>query len=80
MYWEYRNHMIAVSIMVAITVLNIALAINFLTANGRALAAAFTGQTIFVLAGIELVAVLTTYVVSKYRPVTPPPRPRAAVS
>ena len=72
MDWSAKNHSVAMSIMAAITLLNIVLAINFLSANGRALAAAFNSQTIFLLAGIELVAVLTAYVVSKHRPITQP--------
>jgi hypothetical protein len=67
-----KYNAVALFIMVAITLLNIALAVNFLSANGRALAAAFTSQTIFVLAGVELIAVLATYVVCKYRPIIPP--------
>jgi hypothetical protein len=66
-----KNNTLALSIMVAITLLNIALAVNFLSANGRAMAAAFTSHTIFMLAGIELIAVLVTYVVSTHRPVIP---------
>ena len=69
-----RHHWVALLIMAAITLLNIVLAINFLSANGRALAAAFTSQTIFLLAGFELVAVLTTYVVIKHRHMRMPPR------
>lgn len=64
---DYKQHRVAISIMAAITVLNTFLAINFLSASGLALAAAFNSQTIFLLAGFELVAVLTTYVVIKHR-------------
>lgn len=77
MDWITKNHPVALSIMAAITLLNIVLAINFLSANGRALAAVFNSQTIFLLAGIELAAVLTAYVVSKHRPITPPSISRA---
>lgn len=77
MDWIAKNHAVASSIMAAITLLNIVLAINFLSANGRALAAAFNSQTIFLLAGIELVTVLTAYVVSKHRPITPQSMSRA---
>lgn len=70
---ENRHHWVALLIMAAITLLNIVLAINFLSASGRALAAAFNSQTIFLLAGFELVAVLTTYVVIKHRHMRMPP-------
>jgi hypothetical protein len=64
---EIENNSFALAIMAAVTLLNAGLAINFISANGRALAAAFNGQNIFLLAGVELIVVLTTYVVSKHR-------------
>lgn len=77
---DYRQHRFALSIMAAITVLNIVLAINFLGASGRALAAAFNSQTIFLLAGFELIAVLATYVVIKHRHMRMPPHTGATVA
>jgi hypothetical protein len=74
-----KYNTVALSIMLAITLLNIALGINFLSANGRAMAAAFTSQTIFLLAAVELIAVLAAYVVSKNRLIIPP-RTRASAS
>lgn len=75
-----KPHKLALLIMAAITALNMALAINFVSASGRALAAAFNGQTIFLLAGFELIVVLTTYVVIKNRHMRKPPRNRSTVA
>jgi len=77
MNWLSKDNSVALLIMAAITLLNIVLAINFVSANGRALAAIFNSQTIFLLAGAELIAVLTSYVVSKHRPIAPAPGARA---
>ncbi len=67
MVWDYKNNGTALVILAVVTLLNIGLAINFVSANGRALAAVFSGQSIFLLAGFELVTVLATYVVTKHR-------------
>lgn len=75
---DIKNNTLALSIMTAIIVLNTALAVNFVGASGRALAAVFNSQTIFLLAGVELIAVLVTYVVSKYKPIKVPPRAPAS--
>lgn len=58
-------NMILLSIMAAITVLNMGLALNFVAASGRALAALFNSESIFLFAGIELATVLLAYIVHK---------------
>jgi hypothetical protein len=67
MDWDTNNHSLALAILATITVLNTGLAFNFVSANGSALAAAFNGRNIYALAGVEMVLVLLTYVVSKHR-------------
>lgn len=54
------------SIMGAITLFNAGLAVNFFAASGRALAALFNSETIFLFAGIELIVVLLTYIVHRH--------------
>jgi hypothetical protein len=65
MNWDKKNSSIGLGIMLAITALNLGLAVNFIGAAGNALAAAFNGQNIYLLAGIELVLVLFAYVSGK---------------
>ncbi len=75
-----RHPVVALTILAAITLLNVALAINIVSGNGRALAAMLSSRTLFLLAGAELVAVLATYVLSKHRDVVPPPESRDQTS
>jgi hypothetical protein len=63
---------IAFRIMAAVTVFNILLSVNFISAGGAGLASFFNGQSIFLLGGAEAVLVLLAYVVSTNRPVPLP--------
>jgi hypothetical protein len=60
-------NMLVLAIMIAITVVNLALTFNFAAASGQALAAIFSTETIFLIAAIELAAVLLAYVFYKQR-------------
>ena len=60
-------NMIVLSFMAAITLLNLGLAVNFFAASGQALAALFNGQSIYLLAGVELAAVLLAYVLHRQK-------------
>ena len=63
---------IAFRIMAAVTIFNILLSVNFISAGGTALASLFNGQSIFLLGGAEAVLVLLVYVVSTNRPIPLP--------
>ena len=60
-------NMIVLGIMSAITVLNLGLILNFVTASGQALAATFDSQSIFLFAGAEFAAVLLAYIAHKQK-------------
>lgn len=60
-------NMIVFSIMAAITVLNMGLLINFVTAGSQALATLFSSESIFLFAAVELAAVLVAYVLHKQK-------------
>ena len=60
-------NMFVLFIMAAVTLLNMGLAVNFVAASGQALVATFNGQTIYLFAGIELVAVLLAYILHKQK-------------
>ena len=55
-------NIVVLSIMAAITLLNMGLLVNFIAASGQALAALFNGQSIFLLA-----AVLIAYILYKQK-------------
>jgi hypothetical protein len=74
MVLDHKNNRVALLIMGAVTFLNVCLAANFVEASGRALAAVFDGKSIFLLAGVELLAILLTYVISKHRSFMMPAR------
>jgi len=54
---------LVLAIMVAITVLNLGLVLNFAAASGHALEALFSTETVFLVAAVELAAVLLAYIV-----------------
>tara|TARA_R110002124_G_scaffold50103_1_gene146150 strand:+ start:6598 stop:6819 length:222 start_codon:yes stop_codon:yes gene_type:complete len=60
-------NIVVLSIMAAITLLNMGLLVNFIAASGQALAALFNGQSIFLFAAIELAAVLIAYILYKQK-------------
>ncbi len=60
-------NMIVLCVMLSITIVNVALVLNFVTASGLALAGAFNSQTIFIFAGVELAAVLVAYIAHKQK-------------
>jgi uncharacterized membrane protein len=62
-----RMNMIVLSIMAAITLFNMGLAVNFFAASGRALAALFTNESIFLFAGVELIVVLLAYILHRQK-------------
>ena len=66
-------NIVVVGIMAVITILNTGLVLNFSTASGHALAAAFNSQSLFLFAGAELAAVLLAYIVYKQK--TSPAKP-----
>lgn len=55
-------NVLVLAIMIAITVLNLGLTFNFAAASGVAI---FSTETIFLIAAIELAAVLLAYIVYK---------------
>jgi lipoprotein signal peptidase len=58
-------NVLVLTIMIAISVLNLGLTFNFAAASGAAFAAIFSTETIFLIAAIELAAVLLAYIVYK---------------
>ncbi|MCB1706103.1 MAG: hypothetical protein KDI17_14660 [Halioglobus sp.] len=60
-------NIVVLSIMVAVTIVNMGLLVNFITASGRALAALFNGESIFLFAAVELAAVLLAYIFHKQK-------------
>jgi hypothetical protein len=58
-------NLLVLAIMIAITVVNLGLALNFAAASGQALAAVFSTEAIFLIAAIELAAVLLAYICYK---------------
>jgi hypothetical protein len=62
-----QSNMVVFSIMAAITVLNMALVLNFVTASGQALATLFSSESVFLFAAVELAAVLLAYVLHKQK-------------
>jgi hypothetical protein len=64
-------NVLVLAIMIAITALNLGLVLNFAAAGGYAPAAVFRTETIFLIAAIELAAVLLAYIFYKQRAFPP---------
>ena len=62
---DIRNHIIALSVMTVITVVNIGLATNLIFSGGSAVASALNSQNVFVLAALQLTLVMVAYVTTK---------------
>jgi hypothetical protein len=60
------------TVLTLITVLNVGLVINFLTANIGGAGFVLSGIQLYVLVGLELAGVIAAYVVSKRRNTTRP--------
>ncbi|MCB1687975.1 MAG: hypothetical protein KDI33_05795 [Halioglobus sp.] len=60
-------NVIVLGIMATVTLLNMGLILNFATASGQALVAAFNSQSIFLFAGAEFAAVLLAYILHKQK-------------
>jgi hypothetical protein len=69
---DFHNNRVPMTVLILITVLNVGLVINFLTANIGAAGFVLNGIQIYVLAGLELAGVIVAYVVSKRRNTTVP--------
>lgn len=64
-----KTSRIALSVMAAITALNLVLALNFVGAATSTLAASLNSQNIFLFAGVEMILVLLAYIVCKNGPI-----------
>jgi hypothetical protein len=64
---EYRNNLMPAAVLLSITLLNISLVINFLTANIVDTVFVLNSIRLYVLVGLELAVVIVAYVVSKRR-------------
>lgn len=58
-------NVLALAIMVAITVVNVGLVLNFAAASGQAPAAILSTETVFLIAALELAVVLLAYIFYK---------------
>ena len=67
---DFHNNRMSMTVLTLITVLNVGLVINFLTANIGGAGFVLNGIPIYVLAGLELAGVIVAYVVSKRRNTT----------
>jgi hypothetical protein len=67
---EYRNNLMPAAVLLLITLLNINLVINFLTANIGDTVFVLNSIRLYVLVGLELAVVIVAYVVSKRRNTT----------
>ena len=63
----FHNNKVPMTVLTLITLLNISLVINFLTANIGGTGFDLNGIRLYVLVGLELVVVIVAYVVSKHR-------------
>ncbi len=65
MKWDFQNNRMSMTALLLITLLNVGIVTSFLNINMGTSGNGLNGNQIYVLAGLELAAVLVAYVVSR---------------